>query len=290
MQDTILRCPICRMPLVFVPHAEGHGGSYQCAKRHTFDRARQGYTNLLTGRAAGQHGDNTEMIAARRAFLDGGYYAPLCATLIKAVEAHLPHGGTLLDAGCGEGYYTDACLRAVADRDVHGWGIDISREALKCACQREAVKSGLLALFAAGVYEMPFADDAFDMVLNFFAPLATAEYLRVLKEDGILVMAIPAARHLWEMKEVLYDIPRENEVADFALDGFTLLSETRVTCPMQLPDPATIAVLFSMTPYYYRTPAVGKAKLASLPSLSVTADFHLLVYRRASATRAKISP
>ncbi len=279
MQKDILLCPICRAPLAFFSNNRG-GGSYQCASRHTFDRARQGYTNLLTGRAAGQHGDNSEMIAARRRFLDGGYYAPLCHALIREASGLFLQNGHVLDAGCGEGYYTNALLEALSPLYAHGWGIDISREALRAACQREAVKSGRLSLFAAGVYEMPFADNAFDMVINFFAPLATEEYLRVLTDRGVLIMAIPAARHLWEMKAILYDTPRENEVADFALDGFTLLSDTRVTCPMNLPDAETIAALFSMTPYYYRTPAAGRARLAALSHLSVTADFHLLAYRK----------
>ncbi len=279
MKNEILLCPVCRAPLFYEENDSGRGGSYHCPARHTFDRSRQGYTNLLTGRAAGQHGDNTEMIAARTRFLDGGYYAPLCTALVSAVTASLPQGGNLLDAGCGEGYYTDALVHAL-DPTTHAWGIDISKEALRAACRREAVKTGRLLLYAAGVYDMPFADASMDAVVNVFSPLAREEYLRVLKPNGTLHMAIPAARHLWELKEVLYDIPHENRVADFSLDGFTLIGNTRVTCPMQLPDAETIAALFSMTPYYYRTPQAGCARLAALSSLSVTADFHLLSYRK----------
>ncbi len=278
MQE-ILLCPICRAPLTLEAGTSGRG-SYLCPSRHTFDRARQGYTNLLTGRAAGQHGDNANMILARRAFLDGGYYAPLCNSLCAHAVALAPEACVFLDAGCGEGYYTDAVANALQDRHATGWGIDISREALRVAGQRGAVKTGRLLLFAAGVYDMPFRDHSFDMVLNLFAPLAREEYLRVLKKDGVLLMAIPAARHLWEMKEVLYDTPKENEVADFALEGFTLLSEARITSEMHLPSRDVIEALFSMTPYYYRTPPTGRARLAALSSLSVTADFHLLAYRR----------
>ncbi len=276
MTHDALICPLCRAPLSL----DDRGASYRCPARHTFDRARRGYTNLLTGRAAGQHGDNAEMIAARTRFLDGGYYAPLCRALVSQAEAYLPEGGVLLDAGCGEGYYTDTLMTALAPRGVRGYGIDISREALQAAGRRGAVKSGHLLLFAAGVYDMPFAAASVDMVVNVFSPLAHEEYLRVLKEGGVLLMAIPAARHLWELKEVLYDTPKENEVADFALAGFTLLGETRVRCPMQLTGTEVIASLFSMTPYYYRTPAAGRARLAACTSLSVTADFHLLAYRK----------
>ncbi len=280
MQNNILLCPVCRTSLILdAPIGSRGGGCYRCANRHTFDRARQGYTNLLSGRAAGQHGDNAEMISARRAFLDGGYYAPLCDALCKTAKSLMPLNGLLLDAGCGEGYYTNALIRDLTPLRVRGYGIDISRDALKCACQRDAVKSGDLTLFSAGVYDMPFADKSFDMVLNFFAPFAGNEYKRILKEGGNLIMAIPAARHLWELKAILYDTPHENEVADFAIPGFTLLGEERVIVPMHLPTPEIIHALFSMTPYYYRTPQSGRDRLAALQEMNVTADFHLLSYQ-----------
>ena len=41
---------------------------------------------------------------ARRAFLSAGHYAPLMATLAEVCAA-LPHDH-IVDAGCGEGYYT----------------------------------------------------------------------------------------------------------------------------------------------------------------------------------------
>jgi 23S rRNA (guanine745-N1)-methyltransferase len=172
----------------------------------------------------------------------------------------------------------------IACRNGYGIGIDISKEALRVAGVRPSVKSGELTLFAAGVYHMPIRDHSVDMVLNFFAPLATEEYGRVLKENGVLIMAIPAARHLWEMKEVLYDTPKENQVEDFALPGFTLLEEREVTSSFILEGQEKIHALFSMTPYYFRTPKEGRARLAALDTLAVTGRFHLLVYRKAGQT------
>ncbi len=273
MTDTqrgILRCPLCGEPLFRTE------GGYACPARHTFDRARQGYTNLLL-RPAGQHGDNREMILARREFLESGAYAPLAQAIVAAAERLAPGAGTFLDAGCGEGYYGDAVLAALPG--AVGYGIDISREALKVAGRRETVKNGRFSLFVAGVYEMPFADRAFDLVLNVFAPLAAAEYRRVLRPRGVLLMAIPDRRHLFEMKEILYDSPRENEVADFALDGLTFLGAEPVKHRFTLTGQAQIDALFSMTPYYYRTPEPGRRRLAALDTLTVTAEFLLLAYR-----------
>ena len=126
---------------------------------------------------------------------------------------------------------------------------------------------------------MPFADRSFDLLLNVFAPLATEEYRRVLRPGGVLLMAIPDRRHLFEMKEVLYDTPRENEVADFALDGFTFLGAEPVKSRFTLTGREQIRALFSMTPYFYRTPEAGRQRLDALDRLEVTAEFLLLSYR-----------
>lgn len=265
-----LICPVCRLPLARC------GGSYMCPARHTFDRARQGYTNLLL-RPAGQHGDNREMILARRAFLESGAYLPLSHAIAAAAVRLAKGAETFLDAGCGEGYYGEAVLSALPN--AAGYGIDISREALRVAGRRETVVSGRFSLFVAGVYEMPFADRSFDLVLNVFAPLAAEEYRRVLRPGGILLMAIPDRRHLMEMKEVLYDTPRENEVADFALEGFSFLGAEPVKSRFTLTGQEQIQALFSMTPYCYRTPEAGRRRLAALESLEVTAEFLLLSYR-----------
>lgn len=269
MEEPLI-CPLCRLPLTRT------GGSYLCPQRHTFDRAHRGYTNLLL-RPAGQHGDNREMILARHAFLESGAYAPLAGAVADAARRLAPGAHTFLDAGCGEGYYGEAVLTALPA--ATGYGIDISREALRVAGRRETVASGRFSLFVAGVYEMPFADRSFDLVLNVFAPLATEEYRRVLRPGGILLMAIPDRRHLFEMKEVLYDIPRENEVADFALAGLTFLGAEPIKSRFTLRGQEQINALFSMTPYCYRTPAAGRRRLGALETLEVTAEFLLLSYR-----------
>ena len=269
-----LTCPICRGAL------QKEGSSYRCPKNHSYDISRFGYTNLLSGKAVGQHGDNREMILARRRFLDSGAYAPLRDALCEAVKAHHPVGGIYLDAGCGECYYTDGVAESLAGTDSIGYGIDISKEALRAAGIRPSVKDGRVSLFVSGVYEMPFADGSIDTVINFFAPLATEEYLRVLKDGGVLVMAIPDKRHLFALKEILYDTPKENEVVGFALPGFDLLSATPIRSEFTLVG-ERVQDLFMMTPYYYRTPQSGKDRLAALNTLTCTGEFILLVYQKA---------
>ncbi len=272
---TIVRCPICHQSLAPL------GKAYRCPSGHSFDIAKEGYTNLLVGKGAGVHGDNKDMIIARQRFLDSGAYHHLQEALGDALLPYFPHHGILLDAGCGECYYTHHLLTRLAPLDPVGVGIDISKEAVKLARTRKTVKTGVLSLFCAGVYDMPIADAAVDVVLNLFAPLATEEYLRVLKPHGILAMAIPHREHLMELKRVLYDTPRPNETKDFALGGFTLLSHHTPTRVLRLASQEEIQNLFAMTPYYFRTPEAGKQRLAALDSLEVGAVFHLLIYQKA---------
>lgn len=264
-------CPVCRLPL-----SRTEAG-YACPRRHAFDRARQGYTNLLL-RAAGQHGDNREMILARHAFLSGGAYEPLAAAIAAAAVRYAPDTDVFLDAGCGEGYYGERVLEALPR--ARGYGIDISREALRVAGRREVVRGGRFSLFVAGVYDMPVATDTVDLLLNVFAPLASDAYRRVMRPRGILLMAIPDRRHLYEMKEILYDTPRENEVAPTELAGFKFLGAEPVRSSLHLTGQAEIDALFAMTPYYYRTPEAGRRRLAALETLDVTAEFLLLSYEK----------
>ncbi len=262
-------CPVCRAPLAL------SDSRLSCPAGHSFDVAAKGYTNLLrSSRAA--HGDNREMILSRRRFLESGLYRPLAEALARALGGDRRR---ILDAGCGEGYYTAALAAALPDAALVG--IDVSKEAIRAAASREPMRDGRVSLYVAGVYELPFSDGAFDTVLSVFSPFAREEFLRVLEPGGALVSAIPGARHLWEMKQVLYDTPYENEVADYAVEGFEFIGKEEVRGRILLETPAMIADLFTMTPYYYRTPASGRERLAALPSLETEISFEVLRYRRA---------
>ena len=113
-------CPVCGAAL------EPQGTAWRCVQGHCFDVARQGYVNLLTvtQKHSRHPGDTREMVAARRAFLDAGWYAPIAKTLADLVRRFCPETASVLDAGCGEGYYLSQ-LGWVPER----CGIDISRAA-----------------------------------------------------------------------------------------------------------------------------------------------------------------
>ena len=249
-----------------------------CERGHSFDRARGGYYNLLVGNTGGVHGDNKEMVLARRAFLGGGYYAPLANRIAELAAIHTERGGCLLDAGAGEGYYTDTVERALFERDGVSdvSAFDISKDAVR----EISKKNPRISLAVAGAYHMPIADGEFDTLINTFSPLALEETSRVLKQGGIFIMAIPGEMHLFDLKQVIYDTPYKNVVADTALDGFELLTDEPLTYKFTLDSQEKIHNLFMMTPYAYRTRPSDKAKVEALTYLECTADFRIFVYRR----------
>ena len=249
-----------------------------CERGHSFDRARGGYYNLLIGQSGGVHGDNKEMVLARRAFLGEGYYAPLARYLATLVMEYTPEGGCLLDAGAGEGYYTDIIERALYERDGKSdvSAFDISKDAVR----EISKKNPRISLAVAGSYHMPIADGEFDTVINTFSPLALEETRRVLKSGGHFIMAIPGEEHLFDLKRVIYDTPYKNVVQDTALEGFELLMDEPLEYKFKLDTRDKIQNLFMMTPYAYRTRPSDKAKVEALESLECRAAFRVFVYRR----------
>ncbi|WP_294515494.1 putative RNA methyltransferase [uncultured Intestinimonas sp.] len=271
---SLFRCPLCASPLTRTDR------TYTCPKGHSFDRSREGYVHLLPAnqKHAKDPGDDKEMAAARNRFLSGGWYAPLREALCRLALTYAPAGAAALDAGCGEGYYTAGVYAALSETGQVGQmaGVDLSKPSLRWAARRE--KNVEFAV--ASVYHLPVADTSVDLLLNCFSPLALDEFRRVLRPGGVYLYVVPAARHLWELKEVLYDSPYLNKEEDIPYEGFSYLEVVPVETVLDLPDRDTIRDLFSMTPYRWKTPKAGAARLEELDRLTVTAAFRVHVFRR----------
>lgn len=266
----IYQCPVCSEKL------NREEKRLVCPKNHSFDLSKEGYCNLLFG--GGDHGDNKEMVLARRAFLSKGYYSPLAEKIASTVEKHARPFATVLDSGCGEGYYTDTVEKRLSERDAatNLYGFDISKDAVKAAAKRN--KS--ISLSVASAYRQPYRDGSVDVIYNVFSPLAIDEVKRVLSKDGVFIMAIPDELHLYELKAKVYDNPYKNTVADTEIQGFELLSNEPVHYTMELSSKEDIISLFGMTPYAYRTKKENADRLLSLDSLAVSAHFRILIYRK----------
>ena len=197
-----------------------------------------------------------------------------------------PENGLVLDAGCGEGYYSNR----VAEEGFAVLGVDLSKFAADTAAKtarRERMNRGQASstLYAVGsVFELPVADGSFHTVINIFAPCAPAEYARVLKSGGRLIVAGAGERHLFGLKELIYDDPYLNDPRrDLPAegDGLRLLEVKNVTFTVTVDDPDHREALFSMTPYYWRTSREGHSRLAAAETLTTEVSFDLHIYKKA---------
>ena len=267
-------CPICALPL----HREPSG--YRCARGHNYDLAREGYTYLLppNRKHSLAPGDDKGMAAARRNFLSKGYYQPLLQALCTLSCQHTPASPRVLDAGCGEGYYTAGIYQALvqAGKVPQMAGIDISKFILRSAARREKE----IEFAVASSYHLPLPDASVDLLLNCFSPLAIEEFARVLRPGGTFVYVVPAAHHLWELKEILYDAPYPNEEKETPYPGLSYQEIQAVDGTIHLPDSQTIMDLFQMTPYFWKTPRQGAFRLAGLTQLDTTISFRIHVFRK----------
>lgn len=269
-------CPLCAAPL------EREETRWVCPNRHSFDRAAAGYVNLLPAnkKHSRDPGDDRKMVAARAAFLDRGYYAPLRDTLCQAVAEYAVNfpDPVLVDSGCGEGYYTAALFQALTAEELtpQAAGVDLSRAALRRAAKR--LPQGEFA--AASVYHLPIADAQADVLVNIFSPLAAEEFARILRPGGLFCYAVPSARHLWEMKQVLYPQPYENPVKREDYSGFIWRAVREIRYTVDLERGEDIMALFRMTPYAWKTPREGVARLEQLDRLECQVGFDLHLYQR----------
>lgn len=271
---SLFRCPVCGEPL----SREDRG--YRCPNRHSYDIAKEGYTYLLppNQKHSAAPGDDKGMAAARKDFLSKGYYAPLLNALCQQILNHTGDSPVLLDTGCGEGYYTAGIYQALlkAGKTPRMAGTDISKFILRHAAKREKG----IEFAVASSYHLPILDESIDILLNCFSPLALEEFLRVLKPGGTFLYVVPAAEHLWEMKQVLYDNPYPNEEKESPYDGFSYEAIVPVDAMIYLENQTDIHALFQMTPYYWKTPKSGSERLAALESLNCRISFRIHVFKK----------
>ncbi|GAC1620086.1 MAG: methyltransferase domain-containing protein [Nevskia sp.] len=267
--SSLILCPLCRLPLQRQPKV------WTCANRHGFDVARDGHVNLLPvqHKHSREPGDRPEMIVARREFLQAGHYAPLREAAVAMIAA-LGRPASLLDIGCGEGYYTSA-FAAVAAEVI---GLDIAKPAVQMAAKRH---KGPTWLVGSGAL-LPVADGTVDVVATLFTPLHVAEIARVLGAGGSVLIATPAADHLLSLREGLFDEVRAHEpdkfIAEFA-PAFELAERRDVRVPLALTQ-ATLKQLLLMTPYVWKARPEKRAALEQHAQFETTAAFSLMRFRR----------
>jgi len=259
----LLRCPVCGQPFT------ADGGSVRCPSGHRFDLARQGYLNLL-GTRPPQHADTAAMVAARERFLGAGAYAAVAAALVDAARSGLqdargalPLAPTVLEAGAGTGHYTAALLEGLGGRGV---ALDISAAAARRAARAHP---RLGAVVADAWSDLPLAADVVDVLASVFAPRNPAEFARVLRPDGVLVVVTPRSEHLQEVRQALalleVEPAKQQRLAAGLADRFTRAAEVDVTFEAAWPR-TTVQDLVAMGPNAFHLDADEvAARTAELP-------------------------
>lgn len=275
-----LACPVCHAPL----SRDADGSRLSCADGHSFDRARQGYWNLLLAqrKRSRDPGDSQEMVKARSRFLDAGHYRPIADQVNRLLIDQLQgmDAPRLLDLGCGEGYYTAAMETALqqAGIDAELCGIDISKHAIKQACKRSRAIEWLVATGA----DLPLAEGSLDALTLMFSRVMPEPMARVIKPGGLLLVVWPGPEHLLELRQAIYARIKDHQQDPNALlaSHFIAEAETRLEFNFSVDNRQSLADLLTMTPHGQRIRAEKREAILALEQLECRADIRLGLYRR----------
>jgi 23S rRNA (guanine745-N1)-methyltransferase len=291
LPQAIIECPLCKAPLEFYASPNKH---WRCEQKHSFDSAKQGYTYLLPVqyKKSKSPGDDKMMVAARHHFLTRGFYQQVSdqcnQLLIKYFQQQSITQATIVDAGCGEGYYTNRLQQALQKNQLSAdiTGIDISKFAVATA----AKSNKAIRWFVANSSRLPIADRSAQAILSLFSPLPAAEFYRALDSNGVLLVASTGEQHLIELREKLYDNVKSNAFnpAQSITSHFTPieqslnnneLSQSSLKYLIELNDNNAIKDLFAMTPHYWRVSPDRKAQLDTIEHLTVSIDIQLQLFK-----------
>ncbi len=270
----MLICPICHTALTL------HDKAYVCHHRHSYDVAKEGYVNLHVVQHKNSHhaGDTAMSVQARRRFLSQGFYEPLRQAITQIIHDLSPT--SVLDIGCGEGYYTSI----LTNQTRLVVGLDIAKTAIVSAAKtykKQDTTKNITWVVGTGAI-LPIADGSMDVCTSFFSPLPKQEMLRVLSTQGHLLIATPAPHHLYALREELFDAVTLHHPAKFIRElspEFRLVREWQIDAPLDL-DHQSLSDLIDMTPYAYKAKLDKKATLKARRSFHVVASFCLYLFKK----------
>ena len=251
-----------------------NGKSVYCrgSRKHCFDFSADGYLAMGQG-----GGDSKDMVRARKSFLTKDYYLQGAEEICRVAKKYADTDSAIIDAGCGEGYYTNKLAAAFG----YTVGFDLSKFACSSAAKSARASGVDSALYITGsVFELPVSDRCADMIVNVFAPCAEDEYSRVLRDSGHLIVVGAGENHLMGLKEALYESTYVNTARADLPKNMTLVERTVASFEIEVCGTEDIGNLFLMTPYYWRTRESDKEKLLALNTLKTKIEFEISVYRK----------
>ncbi len=263
-----LRCPLCHQPLL--QNAQG----LACVNRHQFDRAKEGYFNLLPvqNKHSLEPGDAREQLQARRRFLQAGFFKSLKLCLQELVPAKTE---ALLDIGCGEGYFTAGFFDALPQTQIYG--IDIAKAGVRLAAKAAKEKTRLTYCVASS-FDLPLADNSVDVVTRIYAPSEDSELCRVIKPGGKLVIVTPGENHLFGLRSRIYKDVRPH-AQPVTPEGFTIVGQHHLGGDLRVGERDMRAALLAMTPFAWKlVPELRDSILGN--ELQDTLDFTIAIYSK----------
>ena len=190
---TAFACPICQENLTLVET------SLKCDNRHSFDLAKFGYVNLAPQIKQSANYDK-ENFQNRQQILEAGFYQAILKG-ISDLLATKPSAKTILDIGCGEGFYSRKLQEVHPEKTFYAF--DISKDSVQIAAKSEP--NWAVNWFVGDLARLPIKDASMDILLDIFSPANYGEFRRVLSKDGILIKVIPTENHLKEIRKTVQE-------------------------------------------------------------------------------------
>jgi 23S rRNA (guanine745-N1)-methyltransferase len=282
-----IKCPVCNCALV------KQSQQFSCG-RHHYDLAKEGYVHLNQNYKE-TAGDSKEMMQSRRDFLNLNHYEILVDYIVSLLNEEFRQSEvTVLDIGCGEGYYLDRILKKInatpcevtlleskcRPDEAITWtfiGLDISKMGIKFAAKRNRSIEWLVANSA----NLPIMNHSMDFVVSIFSIYNVQEVCRVLKKSGYMLVVRAGENHLIELRQIIYpEIIEKNKSAIYDDHYLDCIKEETLTAKVKLVGTESILKLLEMTPHYWKIKAEGKDALKKYTELAITLDFKLSLLKR----------
>ena len=263
---SVFACPICRENLTLVE------SSLKCENRHSFDLAKFGYVNLAPQIKQSANYDK-ENFQNRQQILEAGFYQAILEA-VSDLLSNSKNAKTILDIGCGEGFYSRKLQESHSDKTFYAF--DISKDSVQIAAKSEP--NWAVNWFVGDLARLPIKDASMDILLDIFSPANYGEFKRVLKENGLLIKVIPTENHLKEIRQKVQDQLTNKDysnqdIKDHFQNNFTILSSK--TASLTKPITAEqLQALLSMTPLLFH---VDQSKIDWSKLTEITIEAEILV-------------
>ena len=263
---TAFACPICQENLTLVE------SSLKCCNRHSFDLAKFGYVNLASQIKQSANYDK-ENFQNRQQILEAGFYQAILEA-VSDLLSNSKNAKTILDIGCGEGFYSRNLQERHPDKTFYAF--DISKDSVQIAAKSEP--NWAVNWFVGDLARLPITDASMDILLDIFSPANYGEFRRVLSKDGILIKVIPTKNHLKEIRQRVQDQLTNKDysnqdIKEHFQEHFTILSSQTVSLTKTI-TAEQLQALLSMTPLLFH---IDQSKIDWSQLTEITIEAEILV-------------